>query len=125
MRLPWTLEEAVEAVLRLEAEEEGRELCLCCLWWWWWWWWLGVGAREPAGPVEDMVWLFWLVGWLFRSFFRSAAGRSRTVTQPNPGGPHRPPGVLAGGHARGAPPVPIPNTVVKPARPMILRPAGK
>src|SRR4051794_40244158 len=36
--------------------------------------------------------------------------------------PNRVPPVIAGGHARGATPVPIPNTAVKTAGPMILRP---
>ena len=36
------------------------------------------------------------------------------------GGNHPPPAALAGGHTRGETPVPIPNTAVKPAGPMIL-----
>src|SRR5215213_5687852 len=35
-------------------------------------------------------------------------------------GPQAPPAALAGGHTRGETPVPIPNTAVKPAGPMIL-----
>ena len=41
------------------------------------------------------------------------------------GGAHRPPGRLPGAHAGGATPVPIPNTAVKPAGPMIVPQARK
>src|SRR4051812_32725804 len=43
-----------------------------------------------------------------------------TEPEPRPAWPRRPAGRFPGDHTGGAPPVPIPNTAVKPARPMIV-----